>query len=77
MTFQIGNKVNLGRKPSLETRKKIGLAGIGRPAWNKGKQMSEESCMKMSIAKRGKPSPNKGKKCSECNWKYYSIKFYL
>jgi Ni/Co efflux regulator RcnB len=35
---------------TLETRKKIGKAGLGRTAWNKGKKFSEESRKKMSLS---------------------------
>src|SRR5215216_5653377 len=42
--------VLLGYLNTLETRKKIGEAGLGRPAWNKGKRFSKKSCQKMSVA---------------------------
>ena len=42
-----------GKHLSEETRKKIGSASKGRPAWNKGKKMSEEFCRKNSESHKG------------------------
>ena len=42
------------RKVSDETRRRIGAAGKGKPAWNKGKKMSEETKRKMSESAKGK-----------------------
>jgi len=47
--FKKGSKINLGRKHTLESKLKIGLAGKGRVPWNKGLQM-----MNM----RGENNPN-------------------
>ena len=54
-----------GKTHTLEARKKIGEAHIGKPSWNKGKHFSEEIRKKMSEAHIGKPSLNKGKHLSE------------
>ena len=54
-----------GKTHTLETRKKMSEARIGKPSWNKGKHFSEESRKKMSEAHIGKPSWNKGKHLSE------------
>ena len=59
----------LGRKHSEESKKKMRLKALGRPAPNKGKPMSEEQKIKQSIAMKGKFSrennPNFGRKHSE------------
>lgn len=52
-----GNKISIGKMGhfvSIETRRKIGLTSMGRPAWNKGKKMSEEFKQKISKYKIGK-----------------------
>jgi hypothetical protein len=49
-----GNKHNLGRLVTEETRRKIGEA-------NKGRIMSKEARLKMSEAKKGQTPWNKGK----------------
>lgn len=38
---------------SKETKRKIGLGGIGRPPWNKGKKLSKKIRMNMSRAQTG------------------------
>ena len=50
---------------SVETRKRMSLARMGKPAPNKGKKMSAESRAKMSAAKKGKKPSNFGKPRSE------------
>ncbi len=52
MTFQKGNKVNLGRKVSKETREKISKS-------RRGKKHSEETKRKMSLAHMGDKNPSK------------------
>jgi len=59
-----------GASPSLETRKKIGLASKGNNyakgnSNRKGAVVSESTRKKMSLSKIGRSSPNKGKKMSE------------
>ena len=54
-----------GKTHTLETRKKMSEARIGKPSWNKGKHFSEETKEKISNANKGKPSWNKGKHLSE------------
>ena len=53
--FQKGHKINVGRKNSPETRRKISVA-------NTGKVFSEEWRRNMSLAQKGRPSWRKGKK---------------
>ena len=45
----------MGHSVSPETRRKISLAGIGRPGSNKGKKFSIETRQKLRTAKLGKP----------------------
>lgn len=52
MTFQKGNKINLGRKFSAKTRKKIGEA-------SKGRKHTDETKRKMSLAHMGDKNPSK------------------
>ena len=54
-----------GKHLSEETRKKIGSAQKGRPAWNKGKKMSEEFCRKNSESHKGEKNSFYGKHHSE------------
>ncbi len=63
--------VNIGRKASEETRRRISAAGMGRKPSEetlrkrsvalKGKRLSEEHKRKLSVAATGRPSPQKGK----------------
>lgn len=48
--YQKGHKINLGKKHTKETKRKISLA-------HKGRMMSLEARKKLSEAKKGKPSP--------------------
>ena len=43
-----------GKTHTLEARKKISEARIGKPSWNKGKHFSEETRKKMSESRKGK-----------------------
>ena len=54
-----------GKTHTLETRKKMSEAHIGKPSWNKGKHFSEETKEKISNANKGKESSFKGKHFSE------------
>lgn len=61
MTFQVGHKINVGRKRSKETILKMSLA-------KKGKKFSEKHCKKISLAHKKLPKerhPMYGKKHSE------------
>lgn len=53
---------NKGKTHTIETRKKLSKARIGKPLpypiWNKGKKLSEEHCRNLSIA-------HKDQRCSE------------
>lgn len=66
--FQKGNKINLGRHLSQETKIKIGLT-------HKGKKESEKTKQKLSKIRKGKPSFKKGRKYPQFsgknhwNWK--------
>src|SRR5271169_5928892 len=42
-----------GKTHSDEAKRKIGLAGLGRPAWNKGLKASDEFRKKLSEAHKG------------------------
>ena len=53
-----GNRVNLGRRASEETKKKLSLAGLGR-------KMSEEFKKKLSDRTKGEKNPMYGKHPSE------------
>lgn len=80
--FKKGHQINVGRKHSEETKRKISLG-------NKGKIVSKETGLKLSLGRRGKDNPNYGnhlssemrKKLSEerkesgnPNWKGKDIK---
>ena len=54
-----------GKHLSEETRKKIGSAQKGRPAWNKGKKMSEEFCRKNSESHKGEKNSFYGRHHSD------------
>ena len=54
-----------GKHLSEETRKKIGAASKGKPAWNKGKKMSEEFCRKDSESHKGEKNSFYGKHHTE------------
>ena len=54
-----------GKHLSEETKKKIGSAQKGRPAWNKGKKMSEEFCRKNSESHKGEKNSFYGRHHSE------------
>lgn len=54
-----------GKRHSEETKKIIGLKGIGRIPPNKGKSPSLETRNKISLSKKGKPSNRKGSKQTE------------
>ena len=54
-----------GKHLSEETRKKIGSASKGKPAWNKGKKMSEEFCRKDSESHKGEKNSFYGKHHTE------------
>lgn len=58
-----------GKTHTLEARKKMSEARIGKPSWNKGKHFSEESRKKMSESKKAsyikENHPNFGKHLSE------------
>ena len=54
-----------GKHRTEETRKKIGEASKGRPAWNKGKKMSAEFCIKNSESHKGEKNSFYGKHHSE------------
>ena len=58
-----------GKTHTLEARKKISEARIGKPSWNKGKHFSEETRKKMSESKKAsyikENHPNFGKHLSE------------
>ena len=54
-----------GKHLSEETRKKIGSAQKGRPAWNKGKKMSEEFCRKNSESHKGEKNSFYGRHHTE------------
>ena len=54
-----------GKHLSGETRKKIGAASKGKPAWNKGKKMSEEFCRKDSESHKGEKNSFYGKHHTE------------
>lgn len=75
MTFQKGNKVNLGRKGwkhTTETKRKMSKSQKGRKAWNKGKQTPEETKKKMSEAHKGSKNYMFGVHrygCESPNWK--------
>jgi len=68
MTEKTKRKISIAlkgikRRPfSQEHRRKIGLAGLGRRAWNKGIPMSKEAKNKLRIALKGRPAWNKGLK---------------
>lgn len=51
-----------GHLVSEETRKKISLAGKGRPSWNKGRKMSDEQRKKLSEALKGRVHSEEYKK---------------
>lgn len=53
MTFQVGNKVWLGRKHSEETKRKLSVAKKGRPSKLKGRKLSEEFRKKLSESRKG------------------------
>lgn len=53
MEFQKGHKINVGRRLSEITKKKIGDANRGNAPSNKGKNLSEEWKRKISIANKG------------------------
>lgn len=56
MAFQKGNKINLGRKATDETKAKMSESRKGRKAWNKGIPHTEEAKKKMSeSAPKSKP----------------------
>lgn len=42
-----------GRIFSEEHKRKLSIAALGRPAWNKGKPMSDETKIKLSLSRRG------------------------
>lgn len=52
----------IGHPVSVDTRKKLADAHIGKSPANKGKSPSLEVRLKQSAAKKGKPSNRKGKK---------------
>lgn len=58
-----------GKTHTLEARKKISEARIGKPSWNKGKHFSEETRKKISESKKAsyikENHPNFGKHLSE------------
>lgn len=58
-----------GKTHTLEARKKMSEARIGKPSWNKGKHFSKESRKKMSESKKAsyikENHPNFGKHLSE------------
>lgn len=58
--YGVGNKNHLGKKHSPETRLKMSLKKIGKPAHNKGATHSEESKHKMSESHKGSVAWNKG-----------------
>ena len=66
MKFQKGHKVNLGRKHSKETIKKLSDSHKGQVPWNKGKHFSQETKKKMSEAHKGTKNANwKGGQCQK------------
>ena len=54
-----------GKHLSEETRKKIGAASKGKPAWNKGKKMSGEFCRKDSESHKGEKNSFYGRHHTE------------
>jgi hypothetical protein len=52
MPFQKGHKINVGRKCLEETKKKIGLANIGKVSPIKGKKLSKEHCNNISEGRK-------------------------
>lgn len=52
-SFPMGHRINLGRKLSAETRKKMGLFHKGKPSPTKGMKFSEECRRKNSEAHKG------------------------
>ena len=48
---------------SAETKLKISVANIGKPAWNKGIPCTEERKAKLSATLKGRPAWNKGIPC--------------
>jgi len=60
MPFQKGNKINLGKKHSEETRRKMSLAKKGKPqkGGNKGKHWKIKDISKMNKDKMGKLPKN-------------------
>lgn len=67
LSHNMGNKYSLGIKRTLQQRKSLSLASMGKPATigMTGKHLSEESKLKISIANKGKLA---GKK--HHNYKY-------
>lgn len=61
----IGNKYNLGKHHTHETRKKISNARKGKPSPRKGAILSDETKLKQSLAKIGKRGNAKGFKHTE------------
>ena len=49
---------------SLETRRKLREANLGKPAHNKGKPMPEHQRLRMAEIRKTRPNPNLGKVCS-------------
>lgn len=65
MVFQIGNKVMLGRKLSVKTRRLLSKIRKGKKAWNKGVRMpghNAKNAIKYGVKTRWKSGDNAGKK---------------
>jgi NUMOD3 motif len=65
MGIRSKHKYWLGKKFSIEHRKRLSLSKVGKTSNRKGVKLSEETKKKLSISHLGKPAWNKGVKMSK------------